>query len=241
MSQAKMARWSNAALVVTLNVLWASGQVLLQDKRSPTPGEWSANGVYLAYGLGSLDKPGKHRVSEVPSPDSAKVALFPDGQARLIVQDRSGRELAGTEGIGIPTLSEVLWSDDSAAFAVTSSEGGWVGQWSVLVFLVDEKLVKPICVTDQAKKDAMTRYKCNESERNEEPEMGAVAWLERSKRLLVVAQVPPHSSCYPHMGKLFGYVVSVPSGDILERYSEKQLRNRWRQFLGERLERRRNH
>jgi hypothetical protein len=37
------------------------------------------------------------------------------------------------------------------------------------------------------------------------------------------------------MGKLFGYIVSVPSGGIVEKFSEARLRNEWGKYLGERL------
>jgi hypothetical protein len=37
------------------------------------------------------------------------------------------------------------------------------------------------------------------------------------------------------MGELFGYLVSVPSGKIVERFSEARLRNKWGKYLGERL------
>jgi hypothetical protein len=37
------------------------------------------------------------------------------------------------------------------------------------------------------------------------------------------------------MGSLFEYVVSVPSGVILERYDQRRLKRQWGRFLGDRL------
>jgi len=144
---------------------------------------------------------------------------------RMIVQDHGGKTYAGIEGVEFSSLSELLWSEDSSAFTVTSSDGGWVGGWSVEVFLIKYSQIERVDVSSQAKKDVMRRYQCDEPQ-NEEPNLVAVAWREGSSQLLLVAQVPPHSSCR-EMGKLFGYIVSVPSGKIVERFSEARLRNEW--------------
>lgn len=221
-------------LVVALTLI-ANGQqehILLAKKRAPTPGEWSANAIYLGFGLGGLDGVGEYRVARVPSPDLKKVILIAD--EKLQVNDVSGKPLSGSQVDFVPTLSEVLWSDDSSAFAITSSFGGFVGDWHVRVYMIQGNRLTKLNVTSLAEKDAVRRYRCDPSEPNEPPEIGAVAWQEGVNRLLVVAQVPPHSSC-PDMGTLFGYVVSVPNGNILRRLSEIQLRTEFGSLLGERL------
>ena len=63
-------------LAVVSTIHFAGAQILLKEKVRPTPGEWSAEGVYLAYGLGALDYPGQRKVSQVRSPDSQKVVIF---------------------------------------------------------------------------------------------------------------------------------------------------------------------
>ncbi len=224
-------------VLITLAILNTTqqGRILLAEKRAPTPGEWSANAVYLGYGLGALDGGGKYRVSKVPSPDAGKVIMVKN--ERLHVTDSAGKSLAGNYYDWIPTLSEVLWSPDSIAFAVTSSFGGYVGDWHVRVYLIKGNRVTGLKVTTPAQRDAMRRYRCNPSQPNEPPEFGALAWQNGSRKLLIAAQVPPHSSC-PDMGKLFGYVVSVPDGHILIRLSEAQIRTEYGPLLGARLARR---
>lgn len=207
-------------------------QILLAEKHSPSPGEWSTKAVYLGYGLGALDGGGENRVARVPSHDGSATLVISEG--KLLVTDRFGKTLEGARGDEVSTLSEVLWSDDSTSIAITSSFGGFVGDWHVRVYRIKGNKVTQSNVTRQAERDAMRRYRCNPSEPNQTPELGAVAWQDGARRLLIVAQVPPHSSC-PEMGKLFGYVVSVPNGNILRRLSEMQLRTEYSSSLGERL------
>jgi len=208
-------------------------QIVLREKAAPTPGEWSASGVYLGYGLGAFDYPGKLKVRRVPAPDKHRVILF-EGYYAFVLSH--GRRLAGKKDWFFSTLSEVLWAPDSSAFAITRSDGGWVGSWDVEVFFLADGRLKKTDVSAQAKRDAQTKYKCDSSggRANEEPNIGALHWIAGSSELLIVAEVPRHSSC-PQMGELFGYVVSVPSGKIFRRFDEKQLRTRWNSVLGERL------
>ena len=215
------------ALAFFAGVLSSASQVLLKERPQPTPGEWSGNGVYLGYGLGALDRPGEIRTRRIPSPDGNKAILI--GNNLLLTVEANGQTLPLESTYLATPLSEVLWSPDSSAFAVTQSNGGWVGSWDIQVFLTDDNTVKRASVTETAKKDAMGKYKCLIPEKpaaNEEPNTGAVHWLDGSSRLLIVAEVPPHSSC-ADMGKLFGYVVSIPSGKIVNRYQEGELRQGW--------------
>lgn len=206
--------------------------ILLGAKASPTPGVWSSKGIYLSYGLGALDCPGIYRIRDVPSPNSKyKIHLSSEPEFTASVQENAGAALERESAIKLPTLSEILWSDDSSAFAVTSCDGGWVGGWSVKVFMIRNGQTRRVDVSGEASTDVMRRYKCAE---REGPNFGAVAWMHGAGQLVLVAQVPPHSSCRD-MGKLFGYMVSVPRGGILRRYSESELRNTWGAALGERL------
>lgn len=208
-------------------------QIVLQEKARPTPGEWSARGVYLGYGLGVFDYPGKLRVQRVPAPDKHHAVLF---EGYYVFVSSNGDRLAGKKEWFFSTLSEILWSPDSSAFAITRSDGGWVGSWDVEVFFFPAGGLKKTDVSAQAKRDAQSLYKCGSSDEpgNEEPNIGAVQWIAGSSELLIVAEVPPHSSC-PEMGKLFGYIVSVPSGKIIRRFDEQQLKASWGSLFGERL------
>jgi hypothetical protein len=100
-----------------------------------------------------------------------------------------------------------------------------------MAYMVSGAGIRPVNIGRHVLKDFKRHYKCWEPEL---PNVGAVAWIEGSAKLLLAAQVPPHSSCR-EMGKLRGYVVSVPRGAILESMDEKVLRDRWEDLLGWRL------
>jgi hypothetical protein len=217
--------------VIAATGLWAA-QIHLARKARPTPGEWSAQGVYLGYGLGALDYPGQLKVSRVPSPDSEKAVVF---EHLLLTVESKEKKLPGSGNWRVTSLSEVLCSPDSSAFSITQSEGGWVGDWHVHVFLVKDREVKQADLTQQARRDFATRYQCESpNDLYEGANMGAIAWVGGSQKLLVAAEVPPHSLCRD-MGRVMGYLVSVPSGNILRRYTNRDVRARWGHFLGERL------
>lgn len=228
---------------IILPVLWfvalasqgGCDQVLLGAKAKPKPGELSSKGVYLSYGLGALDCPGKPRASEVSSPNGRyKIQISSAAHSDDLtgsVHDNARTALESNKTIKFSTLSEILWSDDSSAFAITSSDGGWVGSCNVQTFAVKNHRVEKINLSGKATNDATKHCHCDGPD---PPEVGALTWLRGSTQILLVAQVPPHSVC-SNMGELFGYIVSVPSGEIVERFSEAQLRRKWERYFGERL------
>jgi len=124
---------------------------------------------------------------------------------------------------------EVLWSPDSNGFAINVSDGGLVGTWETHIYTIDQngnpaprnlqRLILPIV------------SKFLRCEPKEVANFGIAAWLNGSKEVLMIAEVPPHSSCR-NMGTLIGFRISVLSGKIIERISERELRRKWKSFLG---------
>lgn len=159
----------------------------------------------------------------IRSPDARKVAFIEeDGGGLSVVKD--GRRLLGIEnrGVALP-LAELSWASASTAFFITYSRGGEVGEWRVDVYVIEKESVRWSDVTQEAVKRFKKHYKCYEPE---DPNVGAATWVNDSKRLLLITEVPPHSSC-PEMGKIRGYLVEVPSGKIIREYAERDLRARW--------------
>ncbi len=176
-------------------------------------------------------------VSRVPG-DRKTVVVSPDSKKSIVIDrhgfyvTEGGTRLPGMEDdAGFDVLAELTWAPDSSAFVVTWSDGGIVGTWRVNVYLVDGSRVRRVDPTAEVVKHFKTQYRCDGSE---EPNVAAIRWAKGSQRLLLVAEVPPHSSC-PEMGKVMGYMVSVPKGAILERFSHGQLKRQWGRHLGERL------
>lgn len=149
---------------------------------------------------------------------------------------REGLSLVGTrsnpshlEILLNPPLVEVLWSPDSRNFVINVSDGGLVGSWEAKFYAIDadgrpvsldiQNIIMPI---------ANKLLKC---EPKEEANIGAVSWLNDGEEVLIIAEVPPHSSCQ-NMGAVFGFRVSIKSGKILERISEDDLHKKWPNVLG---------
>jgi len=164
----------------------------------------------------------------IPSPDAKKAVLLQGTSIR--VKD-NGRLLPGTENEGFEPLAELEWAPDSSAFFITESNGGNVGTWGVRIFLVSNEGVKGVDVTRRVTDAFKKTYRCVTPE---EPNIGAVKWVNGSTELLLVAEVPPHSSC-PEMGKVRGYIVKVPNGIIQKELSRARLQEGWGSALGYRL------
>ncbi len=182
---------------------------------------WSKKATPLLYTSGSTSKPGKRQV-QVVSPDKKKL-LIVQGAALEVVVD--GKRLPGANRFGLPPLAEVVWSPDSRAFAITWSDGGDVGTWRVNVFWIGQNAVRYTDPTPQVQTEFMGTYRCAGST-NQVPNIAALDWANGSADLLLVAQVPPDSSCR-QMGRIDGYLVAARTGAILGRYSQEQFLKRW--------------
>jgi len=195
-----------------------------------TAGIWSQDSTLLSFTVGSPDIPGTRRI-DVLAPDHQKIAKVNDVHIQVVVD---GKSLLGTENEGVGPLAELAWAPDSTVFFITESDGGIIGTWDTWVYWIEDGKVHRKSVTQEVTKRFKQHYKCMEPE---EANVGGVKWWNGSKTLLLVAEVPPHSSC-PEMGKVRGYMVLIPSGEIVEEWDEKRLMADWGQYLGERFARR---
>ncbi len=210
--------------------------VTLLPMQRPQPGVWGAGAAYLWPGPTAIaDYPQGGRSIDVLSPDGTLLLQVRESMLTVALAKHSSEQI----GADIPlySLAEVLWAPDSKAFALTSSDGGWVGSWSVVVYRVRGRDLEKVNIAEQAfaefgKRTVARTRDCEV----EEPNIGAVAWLDGSSRLLVLAEAPPHSSCCD-MGHLQGYALEVPTGKILARYSQAELAREFRGRLGARFQR----
>ncbi len=185
-----------------------------------SPAVWSTNSV-------SLSRSPDGRV-EVRAPNE-RTAVVVNGVGLRVVSD--GKSLSGTEEDGVSTVAELGWARDSTAFYITQSDGGLVGTWYTVVYDIRPSGVRSIDVTSAIRRRFRKHYKCTYPET---PNVAALAWLTNPRRILLVAEVPPHSSC-PEMGKVSGYVVAVPSGEIVREIGQAKLESEWRSYMGPRL------
>lgn len=173
------------------------------------------------------------RKLEIPATDSKKIVVISGVDLDVTVE---GRKLPGIEEEGVMYPAELFWAPDSSAFFITASDGGAVGTWFVSVYVIEKGRVRYLNVTQEVIMQFKKYYKCDEPE---EPNVGAIRWLKGSKNLLLVAEVPPHSTC-PEMGRVRGYIVEIPNGKILQEFDEKELRAQWGSHLGRRFIREKN-
>jgi hypothetical protein len=196
----------------------------------PQPGQWAARGAYLW--------PGPTAIADLPQDGRHLRVLAPDGQVEFRIHDTEGYVIRGSdrrsEPIGVQSLAEVLWAADSTAFALTESDGGLIGTWSVTVYNVAKPGITRLTAADAAVRADYRQRVMKHACPDEVPNVAAVSWVHGSKQLALVAEVPPHSSCR-QMGRIYGYVVRLPSGYIVRRLSTAEVRSAWRKDLGSRL------
>jgi len=187
-------------------------------------GDWSS----AAYFVWPINKDAPDREIRIPSPDRTRSAVIRENFLTLVM-GQSNVKLSPP--VYLYSLAEVGWASDSTALFLTRSDGGWVGSWSARVILMSDRKLRETNFTQQAAKDFHSHIsKCPD----EQPNIIALGWVESSRKLLLVAESPNHSSC-PDMGNIAGYLVEVPSGKILKQYDKKALRTNFSQYFGPRL------
>jgi hypothetical protein len=211
-----------ACLVMGLVSLSAASSA--KEHSCPTtgekPGMYSRLGTILCF----QDVDAERRHLEIPSPDGA-VLLLVDGTTETVV--KGGRQLGPSFDIGTEE-TDVIWSPDSRAVITTLSLGG-LGPVSAGVSYIPDGLRPEVpSITKLIQKDFALRHPdrpCNEN-----VNVAGLTW-EGSHKAVFAAEVPSSSSCGKMIGYFEGYVVSIPEGKILARFSHKQTVKRWRSIL----------
>ena len=205
-------------MIILLSAILAQGEIKSEDIE---PGNWSS----AAYFVWPIDREASKEYY-VLSPDKNWKSTIGDHFLTLTAKKNSIKNKTLLDGI-----AEIGWASDSSALFLTQSDGGLVGSWYVRIIQMKDQRQKEIDITKQAAKDY---YKHISKCPDEEPNIVALGWLEGSRKLLVVAETPNHSSC-PDMGNIAGYLVAVPSGKILRKYNKQELKTNFENFMGPRL------
>lgn len=128
-----------------------------------------------------------------------------------------------------PPLVEVLWAPDSLKFVINMSDGGLVGTWETHIYLIDGQ-GNPVHVNIQNFLLSISD-KIPQCEPKESVNVGIAAWLNESKEILLIVEVPPHSTCR-NMGAITGFRISTQEMKVVEIISENELRKNWSHTLG---------
>jgi hypothetical protein len=168
---------------------------------------------------------------EFPSPDGEKtiVLRWNNDQPKVFVRVK-GKEYS------VPfspwPCPEFQWSPDSQAFFVTFSDGGAVGTYKTLVVSPFAQSVQITDPTAAVEKEFLAHYpKCFDPET---PNLAAVSWQGDSTRLLLAAQVLPHSNC-EMMGTFSLYEIEAPSGKIQKKFGQLAAKRAFGGLLGAEL------
>jgi len=176
-------------------------------------------------------------------PSVAAGALAAPDATRSIVATSEGLRLANHAGatserlpvLAMSPLWEVMWAPDSRYVAINASDGGAVGTWDTTIFHIAQSgKANRIEVFAIIRRASTSLPECHSTEA---VNVGVVGWEHNGAIALVVAEVPPHSSC-ENMGQLRGFRIALASQKIVETLSESSLRKRWSTKLGPRLARR---
>ena len=214
-----------ANIIIILFVLNAATAWGLNSPEGLKLGDWSSS----AYFVWPIER-AVSKENHILSPDGKWRGIIKDNNLTLETKKNNVKNKS-IRNIYLDGLAEIGWASDSSGFFLTRSDGGWVGSWYASVILMKDPKQKEINISQRVARDFHKNIsQCPE----EEPNIVALAWIEGSRKLLLVAESPNHSSC-PDMGNIAGYQISVPSGKILKRYNKTELKNQFEQYFGERL------
>jgi hypothetical protein len=125
-------------------------------------------------------------------------------------------------------LTEIVHSPSGTAFALNASDGGIVGTWDVQIFIGRSAAAAERTLHPEVRQAVDSFPQCGETE---VPNLGLAAWLKGGTEMLLIAEVPPHSSC-TNMGSLRGLRVETATGRLLEQIPENVVRAKWKHTLG---------
>lgn len=176
-----------------------------------------------------------HKGLTVPSPDGLSRVRFIFRDSGVIVQTSGaiGKLRFAIDGVN----AEVLWSPDSQRFFVTFSDGGLVGDYNLYIVEKTQGRPQKIDLTPRIKRTFGNPVRCAEvGERNfqDGPNVGGIAWLGGSDRLLVAAEIPPHSVC-DSFGTFRAYEFDLTSMRVTNTYDQLEAKARFGDLLGEEL------
>ncbi len=218
--------WPPATLgrapMLLLAALMMHGALALQEPANfPKRGLWGAATVALDEAYFTT----KDVVA--PSPDGRSWATARGDQDKNTFEV----ELSGAIGHGVFNVAagpnqELLWSPDSRALFVTADDGGLVGSYELTVIgLSHGKLIRRDLtkwLSEEFGHPCQAGYVYN---------VAGVSWLNSSRRLLAVVEVPDDSGC-PNMGLFRTYEVEPFKRRLLRRFDQHQTQRMFPSILG---------
>lgn len=171
------------------------------------------------------------------APSATKLELVsPDGKSRVsahtdpdkgVVLQVSGRIGATEVDVGAGVGSEILWSPNSEAFAITTSDDGATGHYRTIVVSSRLKELKTKDLSPLIEKLFGHPVKCGWAEY---PNVGAIHWIGSTK-LVVVAEIVAHSNC-DSFGTFRGYEIDLPTMHVERTFDQNTAKRTFWRSLG---------
>lgn len=193
------------------------------------PGQWSAVAIDVSWPR----QPQAHRNFCASSPDHLKVIHVVDDY--WWVETNQARITPKWDAL---MQFELQWAPDSQTFYTTQSEGLTIIYTVDAYHIVGNRVERYRSINHTTISDFNRRHRCwNEAyQTGNAPNIAGLTWIDNSKQLLVVAQVPPIGICGDGMRYFGGYLITLPSGRITRRFSPNELKTLWGQKLGPHLQ-----
>jgi hypothetical protein len=220
-----IAYFCTAYLVFTTSVAALNHSPISQpEKTNPCEGTWAVSGC-------DAFNPPRYETGKVRSP-SGQFSV--DGTTYNLFFNNGSTPPIPLNIIFTRTLTEIVWAPNSMSFAVNTSEGGNVGTFETAIYTINKTLkIKRIKIDPKVHMHMMRFQRCDPLE-PERPNLGVSAWLANGSEILLVAEVPPHSSC-KNMGALLGFRISATTGRLIDKIPEPVLRTKYKHLLGARF------
>lgn len=175
-----------------------------------------ASRAAYVYPRGSATSPdGKKLASIRVLDDSPDSRTFPSAEVTARTPRGSLRSR-----IQFGLNAQILWSDDSSAFAITGSAEGGNGQYQTSAFLIRGGRLVRVPLTRLVERAFGHPVKCGWPE---PPNVEAVKWLKGSTRLLVAAEIIGHTNC-DSMGTFKGFVIDLQSAQVVRGYNQIEVK-----------------
>lgn len=135
------------------------------------------------------------------------------------------------EKIAFGLNTEILWSPDSHAFALTGSSEGANGSYLTQVIRINERGMNVLQLTPLIREVFGHPVKCGW---REPPNVAALSWSVPSKELIVVAEIMHHSNC-DSFGTFVAYAVNLNGPRVAKTYDQLEAKRLFSEELGPEL------
>jgi hypothetical protein len=173
----------------------------------------------------------KSQQMTIPSPNRlSEVRVSISGDEYMLFELRGVLGAKPFKLVGGPN-SELLWSPDSKAVFVTNNDGGVVGGYLLYVIADFNGRTEMRDLTPLIAKRFGHPVRCFDPEG---PNVVGLKWLGSANRLLVAAEVPPHSNC-DFMGTFKSFEIDPFQRRIVRSHDQLETKRLFKRALGMRL------